>query len=77
MYSPNYLGWISIFLVITTFITFLWLLVLDIKNKDFKNLLKRVLIFVLTILFCAVFSFYDAKKNEKLTREELKEILGN
>lgn len=54
IYGPNYLGWVTMFFVFLTILMFLWLLVLDIKNKDLKSLLKKVLIFSLAVLFCVV-----------------------
>lgn len=75
VYGPNYLGWVTVFFVFLTIIIFVLLLILDIKNKEFNSLLKRILIFVIAILLCKITSFYDAKKNKNLTTEELKEIL--
>ncbi len=77
VYGLNYLGWLTIVVAILTILMFLWLLILDIKNKNFKALFKRIIVFILALLVCVIYSYYDQARNENLTKEELIEILGD
>jgi len=64
VYGPNYLGWFwAIILIPTSIIAFLWLLVLDIRNKKVNESLKRTLFFLIVIGFSIVYWFYQIKKN--------------
>lgn len=75
VYGLNYLGWITVFFVFLTFIIFLFLLFFEIKNKKFIK--QRLLIFILAIILCKIASFYDAKRNEKLTKDDLIELFSD
>ena len=63
IYSPNYLGWFHLIIIIpVAIITFLWLLILDIKNKNLSIILSRAFLFILIIGFSIVYWFYQANK---------------
>jgi hypothetical protein len=67
MYTPNYLGLFWLFILIPIMlILFIWLLILDIKKKDYKELIKRILIFVVIISFCIGYWFYRFYKIKEL-----------
>lgn len=77
IYGLNYLGWITVFFVFISILIFLWLLVFDLKNKNYKLLINRVIVLVLVLTICIISNYYDHKRNENITKEELKEIFGN
>jgi len=62
VYGLNFLGWMSIILILVAIITFSWLLLLDIKHKRKKELLRRTLFFLSLIVISIVYWFYQAKK---------------
>ena len=64
VYGPNFLGWFwTIILIPVSLITFLWLLVLDIKGKRKKELLKRTILFFIIIGASVAYWLYQTKKN--------------
>jgi uncharacterized membrane protein len=71
------MGWITVLVVFITLLLFLWLLVIDLKSKNFNTLFKRVIVFILGIALCFISNYYDHKRNEKITKDELKEIFGS
>lgn len=63
VYSPSILGWIWLLILIPiALITYIWLMVLDIKSKKLKKILKRTLFFFLIILLSLIYWFYQTKK---------------
>lgn len=62
VYGLNFLGWTTAIFIVVTFILFLWLLILDLKNKQFKVLFKRVIVFLLALMLCVVAAHFELKK---------------
>ncbi len=59
VYGPNFLGWFwIIFLIPLSIITFLWLLLIDLKNKKTRQLLKRTIILFISISFFIIYWIY-------------------
>jgi phosphoglycerol transferase MdoB-like AlkP superfamily enzyme len=75
VYGMNYLGWITVASVILTFVLFIILSYLDIKNQKFKSLFKRLAILAFIIVFCKIISYYDEIRNDSLNKKDLKETI--
>jgi len=61
VYSPNILGWIWFVVTLPlTFISFIWAGISNYKNKNWKELAVRSLIFIIVIFFSVAYWFYVA-----------------
>ena len=59
VYSPNYLGWfLLIILLPTTLISFIWLTVLDFKKNNKQNSVKRFLLLFIIIVLSIIYWKY-------------------
>ena len=59
IYTPNFLGWFwLLFLIPLTFITFIWLLISDLKKKRKQKLIIRSLIFMMVLVVSVGYWFY-------------------
>ncbi len=67
VYTPNYLGWFwFIFLIPITLICFVLLSIIDFKQKNYKVLIFRTVVFIVAVLICIGFGFYMVNKNGHL-----------
>ena len=41
VYTPSYLGWTALFLILVTLVLFIWLSILNAKNKNYKKTITR------------------------------------
>ncbi|TXE15798.1 hypothetical protein ES692_14985 [Psychroserpens burtonensis] len=41
VYTPSYLGWAALFLILVTLGLFIWLSILNAKNRNYKKIMKR------------------------------------
>lgn len=62
VYTPNVFGWFWILgLIPISIITFVLLLIVDLKKRNSKRLIIRSFIFLSIIGLCIVYWFYQAK----------------
>ncbi len=67
VYTPNYLGWFWLLVCLpTTLITFIWAGIQDIKNKIWRELVIRVLIFISILIISFGYWFYKAHESGNL-----------
>jgi hypothetical protein len=60
VYTPDYLGWFMLLLAALSFLTYLWLLIIDYKKKNFKQLIRRTLFLVAILIASITYWFYKA-----------------
>lgn len=67
VYTPNYLGWFWLVICLpTTLLLFIWLLIKDVRSKNWRVLTNRTSIFILTLFLSIWYWLYMTKKLEDL-----------